>query len=43
MYFDEDDLWLGILAVSAFAILPTTNSLKGYSPYKLVLGCDMII
>ena len=34
---------MGILSGTAFAILSTTNGLKGYSPGQLVFGCDMIL
>ena len=43
IYLDEDDPWLGILAAAAFSIISTTNSLKGYSPRKLLFGCNMIL
>ena len=42
-YVDKNDPWTGILDVSAFAILSTTNSKKGYSPCQLIFGRDMII
>ena len=40
---DEDYPWSGILSAAAFAILSTTNRLKGYILGQLVFGCDMII
>ena len=42
-YVDEDELWMGILDVSVFAICSTTNSLKGYSPGQLIFVHDMIL
>ena len=42
-YADEYDPWSVILAAAAFAILSTTNGLKGYSLVQLVFGCDMIL
>ena len=42
-YVDEDDPWSGILAAAEFAILSTTNMLKGYSPGQLMFGRDMIL
>ena len=41
-YVDENDLWTGILAASAFEIFSTTNRQKCYSPGQLIFGCDMI-
>ena len=42
-YVEEYDPWLGILAVAAFEILSTENSLKGYIPGQLLFGRDVII
>ena len=42
-YADEYDPWLDILTEAAFAILSTTNRLKGYSLGKIFYGHDMII
>ena len=42
-YVDKDDPWSCILATAVFFIISTTNKLKGYSPFPLVFGCDMII
>ena len=42
-YVDEDDPWLGILAASSFAIISTTNRLKGCSLGQLVFFRDTII
>ena len=42
-YVDKGDPWSVILDVSEFAILSTTNSLKGYSPGQLLFVRDMII
>ena len=42
-YVDKNDPWTGILAAVAFAILSTTNGLKGYSKVQLVFGQYMII
>ena len=36
-YFDEDDPYLGILAVEEYVIRSTANSLKVYSPVKVFL------
>ena len=43
IYVDKDDPWSGILAAASFAIISTTNRLKGYSPFQLVFGRDMIL
>ena len=40
---EEDDPWLIILSEAAFAIISTTNRLKGYSPGHLVFRRNMII
>ena len=42
-YVDEYEPWSGILAAASFAILSTTNSLKGYSPVQLVFFRDVIL
>ena len=42
-YVDENDLWTGILAASAFSIRSTTNKQKGYSPGQLIFGRDIIL
>ena len=42
-YVDEDDPWMGILAVAASAIFSTTNRKKCYSPGQLIFFHDMII
>ena len=42
-HVDEDDPQSGILAAPAFAIFPTEDRLKGYSPGQSVFGRDMII
>ena len=42
-YVDKYDLRSGILAASAFSIISTTNTLKGYSLGQLIFGRDMII
>ena len=42
-YVDEDDLWSGILAASAFANRSTENRLKDHSPGQLIFGSDMIV
>ena len=39
---DENDLWSGILATIAFAIISTENRLKGYSPVQILFGRDII-
>ena len=41
-YFDEDDLWVGILSALAFAISSTTNRQKCYSPGQLIFAHDTI-
>ena len=41
-YIDEDDPWLGILAVAAFEICSTESRLNGYSPRQSVFGRYMI-
>ena len=35
--------WLIILAAEVFAVFPTNNRLKGYSPGQLLLGYDIIL
>ena len=42
-YVDKDEPWLGILASAAFAILSTTNRLKGYILVQLRFFCDIIL
>ena len=42
-YVDRDDPLPGILSAAAFAIISTTNRLKGYSPVQLIFGRDMIL
>ena len=42
-YVDKDDPWLVILAEADFAILSTTNSIKGYSLVQLIFSRDMIL
>ena len=41
-YFDEYDSKTDILYAAEFAMLSTTNRLKGYSPGQLLFGCDII-
>ena len=40
-YLYQDDPCSGILAAAAFAILSTSNMLKGFSPGQLVFGHEM--
>ena len=42
-YIDEDEPWLGILAVAAFEVCSTENRLNGYSPHQSVFGRVMIL
>ena len=42
-YVGKDESWLGIWAEAIFAIISTTNSLKGYSIVQLLFGCDIIV
>ena len=42
-YIDEDYPCYGILVAAAFAILSTTNSMKGYSLGKFIFVRDKIL
>ena len=42
-YVDKNDPWTGILAVTVFAIVSTTNRQKGYNPGQYIFGRDMIL
>ena len=42
-YFDEDDLWSGILAAAALEVRSKSNKLKVYSLGRLVFGRDIIL
>ena len=42
-YVDKNDPSTGILPAEYFAMLSTTNRLKGCSPCQLVFGHDMIL
>ena len=42
-YVDNYDPRTGILAAAEFSIISITSKMKGYSPYQLVSGRDMIL
>ena len=42
-HVDENEPWMSIFAAAVFAIRSTTNTQKGYSPFQLIFGHDMIL
>ena len=42
-YLDEDDPWLGILAVADFAVRRTYHITVQATPSDMILGHDMIL
>ena len=42
-YIDDDDPWMGILAIAAFAVRSTYHIIKNKSPNQLVFGRDMML